>query len=101
MLRAMGEVVRECEASGMPLLAIMYPRSESSAGDNNYDDLKRDDPKQYSQLVAHAARVAADLGADIIKTKYTGDPKRFAWLSTPVGRSYHHRCGRLSRLSQC
>lgn len=77
MLRALGSTVRECESYGMPLLAIMYPRAESASGDNNYESLKTKAPQKYAQLVAHAARIAADLGADIIKTKYTGSPDTF------------------------
>ena len=77
MLRILGSTVRECESYGMPLLAIMYPRGESASGDNNYEPLKKKSPRKYAELVAHAARVAADLGADIIKTKYTGTPDSF------------------------
>jgi DhnA family fructose-bisphosphate aldolase class Ia len=77
MLRTLGSVSRECERFGMPLVAIMYPRSELDSGDNNYEELKNTDRKQYSKLVAHSARIAVDLGADLIKTKYTGDPDSF------------------------
>src|SRR6266404_7803851 len=70
MLRTLGLVARDCEAHGMPLLAIMYPRTESDSGDNNYEDLKERERKKYVESVAHSARIAADLGADIIKTKY-------------------------------
>lgn len=77
MLRALGQVARDCDAYGIPLLAIMYPRTEGVQGDDNYEELKRSSPKAYSDLVAHAARVGVDLGADIIKTKYTGDPESF------------------------
>jgi DhnA family fructose-bisphosphate aldolase class Ia len=77
MLRTLGNVSNECDAWGVPLLAIMYPRSEDTNGDNNYDDVKNKDRKRYAELVAHAARVGVDLGADIIKTKYTGDPESF------------------------
>lgn len=77
MLQTLGRASRECESFGMPLLAIMYPRSESASGDNNYDELKKTDRKKYAQLIAHSARIAVDLGADLIKTKYTGDPDSF------------------------
>jgi DhnA family fructose-bisphosphate aldolase class Ia len=77
MLRILGRVSEECESYGMPLLGIMYPRSETELGDNNYDELKEEDPKGYTELVAHCARVGVDLGVDLIKTKYTGDPESF------------------------
>jgi len=77
MIRVLGSVSEQCDTHGMPLLAIMYPRSEVNGADENYDQLKETDRKSYAELVAHAARVGVDLGADIIKTKYTGDPDSF------------------------
>jgi DhnA family fructose-bisphosphate aldolase class Ia len=77
MLRTLGSAVHECESYGMPLLAIMYPRGESASGDNNYESLKKKEQTKYAALVAHSARIAADLGADIIKTKYTDSPDSF------------------------
>ncbi|MBC7110025.1 MAG: class I fructose-bisphosphate aldolase family protein [Archaeoglobi archaeon] len=64
-LRVLGKVSAECEEWGMPLLAMMYPRGPSIT--NPYD------PK----IVAHVARAGAELGADIVKTNYTGDPRSF------------------------
>ena len=49
----------------MPLIAMMYPRGP-----------KINDEKD-PEVVAHAARLGAELGADIIKTNYTGDPDTF------------------------
>jgi fructose-bisphosphate aldolase/2-amino-3,7-dideoxy-D-threo-hept-6-ulosonate synthase len=80
LLKILGIVSQECESYGMPLLAIMYPRAEGVGGDNNYDELQRTDRKSYAQLVAHSARVGADLGATLIKTKYTGDPESFRFV---------------------
>lgn len=58
-LRELGRVAEVCESWGMPLVAMMYPRGEKI--DNEYD----------SEVVAHAARVGAELGADIVKTNFT------------------------------
>jgi fructose-bisphosphate aldolase/2-amino-3,7-dideoxy-D-threo-hept-6-ulosonate synthase len=77
MLRTLGRVAGMCESYGMPLLAIMYPRGENQYGDENYDEIKRTDRARYSSLVAHAARIGVDLGADIVKTQYTGDVDSF------------------------
>ncbi len=78
MLKILGEISLECERFGMPLLGIMYPRKENEDyTDNNYYDLKKNDVKKYTELVAHAARVGVELGSDIIKTQYTGDPESF------------------------
>lgn len=65
-LQHLGETAETCAAWGMPLFAMMYPRG-SKVKDQH-------DPA----LVAHAARVGAELGADIVKTVYTGDVKSFS-----------------------
>jgi len=66
MLSCFGEVSRKSQEWGMPLLAMVYPRGE-----------KIDD--EYSpEYIAHAARVGAELGADIVKTSYTGNIESFS-----------------------
>jgi fructose-bisphosphate aldolase/2-amino-3,7-dideoxy-D-threo-hept-6-ulosonate synthase len=77
MLAILGAVARQADHFGLALLAIMYPRTETNGGDDNYENLQKENPREYSALVAHAARVATDLGADLIKTKYTGSPDSF------------------------
>ena len=65
MLENLGTVSRECREYGMPLIAMMYPRGE------NIED------EYHVEVVKIAARVAAELGADIVKTNWTGDPDSF------------------------
>jgi fructose-bisphosphate aldolase/2-amino-3,7-dideoxy-D-threo-hept-6-ulosonate synthase len=65
MLKDMGDVAKECNKWGMPLLAMMYPRGKKIKNEKNVE------------VVKLAARVGAELGADIVKTNYTGDPKSF------------------------
>jgi len=65
MLRDFGIVSRACEEWGMPLLAMVYGRGK---------DMNQYDPK----VVAHCARIGAELGADIVKVPYTGSPETFA-----------------------
>jgi fructose-bisphosphate aldolase / 2-amino-3,7-dideoxy-D-threo-hept-6-ulosonate synthase len=65
MLSKLGKVAEECDLFGMPLLAMMYPRGPKITNEHAPD------------LVAHAARLGAELGADIIKTNYTGDVNSF------------------------
>jgi fructose-bisphosphate aldolase/2-amino-3,7-dideoxy-D-threo-hept-6-ulosonate synthase len=65
MLATLGRVADECDQYGMPLLAMMYPRGPKIPNEHDAD------------AVAHAARIGAELGADIIKTNYTGDPETF------------------------
>ncbi len=65
MLANLGKVAEECEAFGMPLLAMMYPRGPKITSEH------------APEAVAHAARIGAELGADIIKTNYTGSIDTF------------------------
>jgi predicted phospho-2-dehydro-3-deoxyheptonate aldolase len=65
MLANLGKVSEECDAFGIPLLAMMYPRGPKIANEHALE------------VVAHAARIGAELGADIIKTNYTGNIESF------------------------
>ncbi|MGQ9469437.1 MAG: 2-amino-3,7-dideoxy-D-threo-hept-6-ulosonate synthase [Nitrososphaerales archaeon] len=65
MLEILGNLAYDCDEWGMPLIAMMYPRGENIKDPNN------------PEVVAHVARVGAELGADIIKTVYTGDSESF------------------------
>ena len=65
MLMKLAAIAEECDALGVPLLAMMYPRGKSIR-----------DPHS-PELVAHAARLGAELGADVVKTAYTGSPESF------------------------
>jgi predicted phospho-2-dehydro-3-deoxyheptonate aldolase len=64
MLAAAGLVAAGCTEWGVPLLVMAYVVGSPAA---------RDPAK-----VAHAARVCAELGADIVKVPYTGSPESFA-----------------------
>lgn len=72
MLNGLAKVSRDCDHYGVPLLAIMYPEGFK----NNHD----------VEHVKWAARIAAELGADIVKTYYTGTKESFAEVveSCPV-----------------
>ncbi len=65
MLNDFGTVSRRAQEWGMPLLAMIYPRGEKIA--NEYD------PK----VLKHAARLGAELGADIVKISYSGSVESF------------------------
>lgn len=72
MLKDLGQVAEACDGWGMPLLAMMYVRDGSK--ESEYDPLR----------IAHAARVAEELGADIVKVNYTGDPESFSGVVAGV-----------------
>jgi fructose-bisphosphate aldolase / 2-amino-3,7-dideoxy-D-threo-hept-6-ulosonate synthase len=65
MLQNLGKVSDECDILGIPLLAMMYPRGPKIPNE------------QAPDVIAHAARIGAELGADIIKTNYTGNIETF------------------------
>ncbi len=64
-LEEAGKIAEICDSWGMPLLAMIYPRGEG---------IDERDP----EMVKHAVRVGYEIGADIVKTTYTGNPDTFA-----------------------
>ena len=65
MLSQLGLVSAQARAWGMPLLAMMYTRGEKAK--DPFDPL----------IVSHAARVAAEMGADLVKVQFTGSVESF------------------------
>lgn len=65
MLEILGSVARECREFGMPLIAMMYPRGVNIKND------------QDVEVVKVVARIGAELGADIVKTNWTGSIDTF------------------------
>ena len=66
MLRQLGFVSRICMEWQIPLVAMMYTRGPKIKNEYDVENIK------------HAARVGAELGADIIKVGYTGTVESFA-----------------------
>jgi DhnA family fructose-bisphosphate aldolase class Ia len=64
MLVDLAEVSAACSRWGLPLLTMAYVWGV--------------DPADEPHRIAHAARVAAELGSDIVKVPYTGSPESFA-----------------------
>jgi DhnA family fructose-bisphosphate aldolase class Ia len=71
MLSDLGDAVDQCRRLGLPLLCMAYVKKKDGG---TPDELR------------HAARAAADLGADIVKTSYPGSVEEFRRLcrTTPV-----------------
>ena len=65
MLYTLGYMADAADEWGLPLLAMMYPRGENIKDPSN------------PQTLAHVVRIGAELGADVVKTPYTGDPDTF------------------------
>lgn len=66
MLADLGRVAREADDWGVPLLAMVYARGPHIK--NPFDP----------EVIAHCARVATELGADIVKVPYCGDIDSFS-----------------------
>lgn len=67
MLETLGRIACECRQWGLPLLAMMYARGDNVApnAECSVENVKK------------VARIGAELGADIVKTNYTGDIDSF------------------------
>jgi predicted phospho-2-dehydro-3-deoxyheptonate aldolase len=65
MLGQLGFISERCMQWQMPLVAMMYTRGPKIKNEYDVDNVK------------HAARVGAELGADIVKVPYTGSVKSF------------------------
>jgi fructose-bisphosphate aldolase / 2-amino-3,7-dideoxy-D-threo-hept-6-ulosonate synthase len=65
MLQSFSRISDECESLGLPTLAMMYPRGPSVSNEHSFE------------VVSHAARLGYEIGADIVKTNYTGDADSF------------------------
>jgi len=66
MLGQLGYVAERCLEWQMPLVAMMYTRGPKIKDEFDVNNVK------------HAARVGAELGADIVKVPYTGSVESFA-----------------------
>jgi fructose-bisphosphate aldolase/2-amino-3,7-dideoxy-D-threo-hept-6-ulosonate synthase len=90
MLATLGKVAEECDNFGLPLLAMMYPRGPKIANEH------------ATEVVAHAARIGAELGVDIIKTNYTGSIESFKQVTescpVPVLIAGGPKCGSVEEL---
>lgn len=70
MLEQLGYVSERCLEWQMPLIAMMYTRGPKITDEYDVNNVK------------HAARVGAELGADIVKVVYTGSVESFAEVVT-------------------
>ena len=64
-VQEIGMVAKQCMSMGMPLIGHIYPKGELV------------NPKDFTKWenIAYCCRAGAELGVDIIKTTYTGDPQ--------------------------
>lgn len=67
LLKQLGKLTKEAKSAGLPVVSHIYPKG----------DLIKDEERYSAKYVSYAARTAAELGVDIVKTFYTGDPDSF------------------------
>lgn len=75
MFTEFGKIVEEAHSVGLPVICWMYPR-----GSAIHNDLSTD-------ILAYATRIAAELGADIVKIKFNGDIEGMKWVIKAAGRT--------------
>lgn len=74
LIRKLGETAESCARWGMPLIGEMIPKG-ALAG--HYGAKERVSEDELADQTALAARVGAEVGADVIKTSYTGSMESF------------------------
>jgi fructose-bisphosphate aldolase/2-amino-3,7-dideoxy-D-threo-hept-6-ulosonate synthase len=72
-LSQLSEVTSDAERLGMPVLAMAYARGPG---------IDESDP----DALAHAVRLAEEVGADVIKTAYSGDADSFERVATAASK---------------
>ena len=70
----LGRIIEEAHKENLKVIVWAYPRGE------NVDEMNTD-------VIAYAARIASELGADYIKLKYNGDKPGFEWILKNSGRA--------------
>lgn len=73
-----GQFSEKCAALGMPLIGHVYPKGESVPADK----------RTAWENIAYCCRSACELGMDIVKTTYTGDPDSMAKVISCVPSSF-------------
>jgi fructose-bisphosphate aldolase, class I len=76
MLVELRRIIMQAHEKNMPVVAWMYPRGKRVEGRESSVD-----------VLAYAARISLELGADVCKLPYTGDSESFAWVVKCAGRT--------------
>jgi len=74
MMQGFEKIQKEAHSRGLPVVLWVYPRGRSVRG------------KSSGKLMAYAARVGLELGADIIKIRYNGRVQDLKWAVESAGR---------------
>jgi len=74
MLSEAGEIIEEAHSLGLPVVVWIYPRGKSVKG------------KKKRDLMAYAARVGLEIGADVVKLQSTGVKGDVSWAVESAGK---------------
>lgn len=90
MQKEFSKIIREAHSKGIPAIGWMYPRGKSlfdrkTASKTLKTALEEQEKTNLAidetpSIVAYGARIGLELGADIVKVKYTGSPESFRWV---------------------
>lgn len=75
MLQEFEKIEREAHSKGLPVIAWVYPRGKAVKNDAS------------REMMAYAARVGLEIGADIVKMKYGGKLNDLEWAVKSAGKT--------------
>jgi class I fructose-bisphosphate aldolase len=91
MHKEFAQIIREAHQEGIPAIGWMYPRGKSlfdrKSSSKTFKIAEEEKEKEKSlaidetpSIVAYGARIGLELGADLVKVKYTGSTDSFKWV---------------------
>jgi len=75
MMQEFEDIEREAHSKGLTVIAWIYPRGKNVKN------------KKKSELMAYSTRTALEIGADIVKIQYNGNPKDLEWAVKSAGKT--------------
>ncbi len=75
MMSEFEKIEEEAHSKGLPLILWVYPRGKAIKSDTS------------REIMSYATRVGLELGADIVKIKYNGNPKDLQWTVKAAGKT--------------
>lgn len=76
-IQQLAELVDDAHQHGLPVLAMTYARGANLEGAN---------PEHDAEYLAHAVRLGEELGADLLKTAYSGDAESFERVTAATSK---------------
>lgn len=75
MMKEFAKIEEVAHKKGLTVIAWIYPRGRATLN------------RKKSELMAYAARVGLEIGADIVKLEYNGNKKDLAWAVKSAGKT--------------